>query len=362
MKLLKQIKWDTLLMGVLYILLGIVALVIPETMERLLGFLIGTVLIIAGAVSMISYLLRDAHQNYYHNDFLHGLLGILLGIVVLYNVDIIISLVPRLLGTLVLVSGLSKLQDVIDLKRMEYGNWIFMLVLAIINVTLGLVLIFNPMAIAELLFRLIGIGLIFSGITDCITTVYFARKIRNYLAEVNAVDSTFVEIVDEGKGTGAKGFGKSVKKKSKAEDIGGTAGKDTGAEDVGGAAGKDTKAEDTGRDAGKGILAEDSGSAVGKNGKSADARMTMEKAASAQGVWAAAGESVETNRAEAAAGKSVETNGAGESAEPNGTGTGAGKSAEPNGAGTGAGKSAEPQSAGTAVKISSGAENVDTKE
>ena len=166
-------------MGVLYILLGIVALVIPETMERLLGFLIGTVLIIAGAVSMISYLLRDAHQNYYHNDFLHGLLGILLGIVVLYNVDIIISLVPRLLGTLVLVSGLSKLQDVIDLKRMEYGNWIFMLVLAIINVTLGLVLIFNPMAIAELLFRLIGIGLIFSGITDCITTVYFARKIRN---------------------------------------------------------------------------------------------------------------------------------------------------------------------------------------
>lgn len=199
MKLLKQIKWDMLLMGVLYILLGIVALVIPETMERLLGFLIGVVLIIAGAVSMISYLLRDAHQNYYHNDFLHGLLGILLGIVVLYKVEIIISLVPFLLGTLVLVSGLSKLQDVIDLKRLEYGNWIFMLVLAIINIVLGLILIFNPMAAAELLFRLLGVGLIFSGITDCATTLYFAGKIRNYFADLNAVDSTFVEIVDEDK-------------------------------------------------------------------------------------------------------------------------------------------------------------------
>lgn len=199
MKLLKQLKWDTLLMGALYILLGIVALVIPETMERLLGFLIGVVLIIAGAVSMISYLLRDAHQNYYHNDFLHGLLGILLGIVVLYKVDIIISLVPFLLGTLVLVSGLSKLQDVIDLKRLEYGNWILMLVLAVINIMLGLILIFNPMAAASLLFRLIGIGLIFSGITDCVTTVYFAGKIRDYFADLNAVDSTFVEIVEEGK-------------------------------------------------------------------------------------------------------------------------------------------------------------------
>lgn len=211
MKLLKQLKWDTLLMGALYILLGVVALVIPGTMERLLGFLIGVVLIIAGAVSMISYLLRDAHQNYYHNDFLHGLVGILLGIVVLYQVDFIISLVPFLLGVLVLVSGLSKLQDVIDLKRLEYGNWIFMLVLALINVALGLLLIFHPMAIANLLFRLLGVGLIFSGITDCVTTIYFAGKIRDYFAEVNAVDSTFVEIVDDGKGGKARAEAASSK-------------------------------------------------------------------------------------------------------------------------------------------------------
>ena len=236
MKLLKQLKWDTLLMGVLYILLGIVALVIPETMERMLGCLIGVVLIIAGAVSMISYLLRDAHQNYYHNDFLHGLLGILLGIVVLYKVDIIISLIPFLLGTLVLVSGLSKLQDVIDLKRLEYGNWIFMLVLALINVVLGLVLIFNPMAIANLLFRLLGVGLIFSGITDCVTTIYFAGKIRDYFAEMNAIDSTFVEIVDDGKGGKAKAGAASAKAEDTTSKAGAASAKADGAASKAGAA------------------------------------------------------------------------------------------------------------------------------
>lgn len=242
MKLLKQLKWDTLLMGVLYILLGIVALVIPETMERMLGFLIGVVLIIAGAVSMISYLLRDAHQNYYHNDFLHGLLGILLGIVVLYKVDIIISLIPFLLGTLVLVSGLSKLQDVIDLKRLEYGNWIFMLVLALINVVLGLVLIFNPMAIANLLFRLLGVGLIFSGITDCVTTIYFAGKIRDYFAEMNAIDSTFVEIVDDGKGGKAKAGSASAKEEDATSKAGAASAKADGAASKAGAA--SVKADD----------------------------------------------------------------------------------------------------------------------
>lgn len=194
MKFFRELKWDALLTGILYILLGIVALVIPETMERTLGYLLAVVLILAGAVSMIGYLLRDAHQNYYHNDFLYGLLGIGAGILVLFKVDFIIALIPFLLGILVLVSGCSKLQDVIDMKRMEYGNWIVMLVFAIVNVVLGILLMCNPFQSANLLFRLIGIGLIFSGVTDCFTTCYFARKIKKYLAGLQAVDSTFEEV------------------------------------------------------------------------------------------------------------------------------------------------------------------------
>lgn len=196
MKILKEMKWEALLTGVMYIMLGIVALVIPETMVKTLGYLIGIVLILAGAVSMICYLLRDAHQNYYHNDFVSGLIGIVLGCAVLYKVEFIISLVPFLLGVLVLISGCAKLQDVIDMKRMNYGNWIVMLVLAGINVALGILLICNPFKAATLLFRLIGAGLIFSGITDCITTVYFANKIKNYLKESQAVESTYEEISD----------------------------------------------------------------------------------------------------------------------------------------------------------------------
>ena len=190
MKLFKEMKWDALLTGVLYVLLGIVALVLPETMEKTLGYLLAVVLILAGAVSMIAYLLRDAHQNYYHNDFLHGLIGIGLGILVLSKVEVIIALIPFLLGVLVLISGCSKLQDVIDMKRMNYGNWIVMLIFAVINVIFGILLI--------------GIGLIFSGLTDCLTTCYFARKIRRYFSEKSALESTFEEIPAEGDEKGEK--------------------------------------------------------------------------------------------------------------------------------------------------------------
>lgn len=197
MKTLKRIKWSVMFKGILYILLGIVALVVPETMEKTLGYLLGIVLIIAGGVSMIGYLLRDARENYYRNDFVLGLVGIVVGIIVLLRVEIIISLIPLLLGIMVIISGCEKLQDVIDMKRMNSGNWIVMLVLALINLILGLVLIFNPFRAATLMFRMLGIGLIFSGITDCMTVIYFAGKIKDYIQGTSAVESSYEEVTEE---------------------------------------------------------------------------------------------------------------------------------------------------------------------
>lgn len=196
MKTLKEIKWSAMFKGILYILLGIVALVIPETMEKTLGYMLGIVLIIAGGVSMISYLLRDAQENYYRDDFVFGLVGIVLGIIVLLKVEIIISLIPLLLGIMVIISGCAKLQDVVDMKRMNSGNWIVMLILALINLILGLVLIFNPFKAATLMFRMLGVGLIFSGITDCVTVIYFANKIKDYIQGAGAVESSFEEVTE----------------------------------------------------------------------------------------------------------------------------------------------------------------------
>lgn len=197
-RILKEMKWDALLTGVLYVVLGVMALALPETMEKILGYMIGVVLIVGGAVSMIAYLLRDAHQNYYHNDFLHGLIGIAAGILVLTKMEIVVGLISFLLGVLVLVSGCSKLQDVIDMKRLECGNWIVMLILAAVNVGFGVLLICNPFSWTILLFRLLGVGLIFSGIIDCVSTFYFAGRIRKYLDSLTAVDSTFVEVTQAG--------------------------------------------------------------------------------------------------------------------------------------------------------------------
>ena len=68
---------------------------------------------------------------------------------------------------------------------------------AVINIILGVVLICNPFQAAVLLFRVLGVGLILSGASDCFSTIYFARKFRRFKQEQNALDSTFEEIHSE---------------------------------------------------------------------------------------------------------------------------------------------------------------------
>ncbi|MCI9190947.1 MAG: hypothetical protein HFH84_15315 [Lachnospiraceae bacterium] len=210
-KLLKQIKWETVLTSLLYIVLGAVTVAIPETMVRTLGYLVGVLFILVGAVSMICYLLRDASRNYDRNDFGYGLVGIAVGVLFLYKVEWITSLVPVILGVLVLASGCVKLQHVIDMKRLDCGNWVAVLILAVINVIFGVVLIANPFQTVILLFQLVGAGLIFSGITDCITVVYVADRMKEFLDRAQAVDSTFTEVVEEEKVSRA--WGKSQDRK-----------------------------------------------------------------------------------------------------------------------------------------------------
>ncbi|MGN1146780.1 MAG: HdeD family acid-resistance protein [Lachnospiraceae bacterium] len=194
MRILKELKWQSILYAALYIVLGVILLLFPETTATTLCYAVGGAAIVIGVVSVCIYLFRDVSRNTYRNDFVSGLVSILLGIFIFYKVDLIISLIPFVLGIAVVVSGFLKLQDCIDVRRMGYGNGLALFILAIINVALGIVLVLNPFSTAILLFRIIGIGLIFSGISDLVTTLYMSKKIKNYVDDMKVLNGVEDEI------------------------------------------------------------------------------------------------------------------------------------------------------------------------
>ncbi len=188
MRFLKELKWQSILYHALYILMGAVLLIFPETTAKTICYATGGAAVVAGLTAVCIYLFRDVSKNTYRNDFVSGLVSVLLGVFLFYKADLVISLIPFLLGIAVIISGFIKLQNCIDVRRMGYGNGIALFLLSLVNIVLGVILLMDPFGKAIILFRLIGAGLIFSGATDLAATLYMSKKIDNYIADMQVLN------------------------------------------------------------------------------------------------------------------------------------------------------------------------------
>ena len=176
----KASKWDVFFKGLIYIALGLVVFLMPEKIESFLGYVLGGALILTGAVFIISYLLREPILNYDHNGFVNGIAVMAIGAIVLFKMNLVVSLLPLGLGLLVLISGVTQLQDCIDMIRLKYKSWGLMLFFSILNIILAVVLLIDPFKAAMTMFKVMGVGLILSGITDIYSMFYLAGKYAKY--------------------------------------------------------------------------------------------------------------------------------------------------------------------------------------
>ena len=178
MKVFKEVKWEVMILSLLCMALGLVVLIMKGNAEEFLCRLLGFVMIVGGTLSCVGYLIRDTHENYFQNGFLYGLICIGFGILILVETEKLYVYIPYIMLGLVIVSGFSKLQDTIDMKGMKFGNWYIILALSAANIILA---VFLMKFLDNAVFK--GICLLYSGVTDCLITAYFADKRLAYLKE-----------------------------------------------------------------------------------------------------------------------------------------------------------------------------------
>ena len=94
----------------------------------------------------------------------------IVGLLIYYKAEVVVSIIPIILGVVILFSGFSKLQQAVDLARMKARRWTTVLATACLNLILGGVIIFNPFSPALTFLRFVGIGLLYLSlihIWDC---------------------------------------------------------------------------------------------------------------------------------------------------------------------------------------------------
>lgn len=190
---MKAAKIGYIILSVLYCVLGILLITMPELSITALGILLGIGMIVFGIVKIVGYFSKDLFRLAFQYDLAFGGLLIALGIIVLVNPEHLLSFFCIVMGIAVLCDGLFKIQIAIDSKPFGISTWWLILLFAVITVAAGVLLIIRPAQAARVLMVFLGISMLADGILNLFVALFTVKIIDHQLPD----EDKYVEVDDD---------------------------------------------------------------------------------------------------------------------------------------------------------------------
>ncbi len=200
MEILKKIKSYTLLVSLLYFVMGLIMLLNPGFILDAVNYIVGIFILLYGVIYIIRFFSKNDFNTLSKFGLIAGLICITFGIYILINPTLLSSIIPFAAGLLLLVDGLGKLKDSIAFKKVNYRRWWIGLIIAILFVGFGIYMLVNAFNVSKVIIQIIGAILIIDALTDI--WVYFGYKKYSPNKEVkkeieNIKEANIVEVKEK---------------------------------------------------------------------------------------------------------------------------------------------------------------------
>ena len=160
-------------------ILGILLVFESELTIVSISYVIGAILVAIGALAIINYI-NDMKKNVKNElDIVYGIGMTILGIIVISNPKGVASIIPFILGVLIIINSAAKLQYSLELKKDNNNLWNSTMILSLITLLCGILLVFNPFRGAEFITKVVGIILFIYSITDIISSLRIRKTVKN---------------------------------------------------------------------------------------------------------------------------------------------------------------------------------------
>ena len=177
------------------IVLGTLLVFQSEATIISISYIIGGILVAIGALAILRFIRNSKEKVKRDLDIVYGIVTIILGIIVIRSPQAIASIIPFIIGFIIIINSATKLQYSFELKKNNHDLWKSTMILAFITTICGLILILNPFKGAEFITKIVGILILIYSILDIISTITIkntVNKIHNAIEE-NIVDAQIIE-------------------------------------------------------------------------------------------------------------------------------------------------------------------------
>ena len=163
-------KKNELTRTLIFGLVGLVLVLMPGTLNKILGILVGVVLLVIGIAGIYQYLQNKIGTS---TSLVSGIFYSILGSIILLYPGSVVRAIAIGIGISLTMSGLAKVKWAFTLKGLD-NTWIGTLVIGILITILGVILIFSPFS-GDAITKVTGAFLLVVAVFDLIDN-YILQK------------------------------------------------------------------------------------------------------------------------------------------------------------------------------------------
>ena len=184
-------KVGYIVMSAVFCAVGLIFIIRPDVSAGFLGYLLGTAMIVFGAIKIVGYFSKDLFRLAFQYDLEFGVILIVLGVIVLAKPLDVLNFVFIATGIATLADSMFKLRIATDARKFGIDAWWTIFAFAVLTGVIGILLVIRPWESARILTALLGISLLSEGILNLCVAISTEKKKKNQYPDV--IEAEFYE-------------------------------------------------------------------------------------------------------------------------------------------------------------------------
>lgn len=173
-KKLNKFLYSSIVISILMCFLGLVFMIYPQMSFETINYVLAIILIVNG----IYFMLENENNILFSGLQSIGIVELLLGVVLVLKPDLMQTLLPIIVGIVMVVKAFVNLRFSLALGNYGYSNWLLLLILSIISIVAGTLIIINPHIGSIALTFSLGFLICTYSVTNIIDVLIFKNNIK----------------------------------------------------------------------------------------------------------------------------------------------------------------------------------------
>jgi uncharacterized membrane protein HdeD (DUF308 family) len=183
----KSIKLELFSLGLISIAIGAVMFIYPDTVSKVICYVIGGLLIISGAFVLTVVLVHKGAKPFTLR-IIAAALSMAVGFLFVFGADFVFDILWVFIGIGIIMNSYFKTQYAYELKFAGSPKWWTNLVISMISLALGIILILKRDDAQQTMIRLTGIFLAVDGLCDLAAVFTFIADFSRIRKEEKVVE------------------------------------------------------------------------------------------------------------------------------------------------------------------------------